>query len=90
MFIINFDLKKTKFNYLSIFEKLRKNNFYVNLHYMPLHLSPYFKKKGFKKDQFPVAEKYSNTSLSLPIYFDLKFKDIDKICLLIKSFFKNY
>ncbi len=90
LFIINFDLKKTKFNYLSIFEKLRKNNFYVNLHYMPLHLSPYFKKKGFKKDQFPVAEKYSNTSLSLPIYFDLKFKDIDKICLLIKSFFKNY
>ncbi len=89
LLIVNFDLKKTKFNYLSIFKKLRKNNIYVNLHYMPLHLSPYFKKKGFKKGQFPVAENYSDTSLSLPIFFDLRLKEINKICLLIKSFFKK-
>ena len=34
LLIVNFDLKKTKFNYLSIFKKLRKNNIYVNLHYI--------------------------------------------------------
>lgn len=66
-----------------------KNKFFVNLHYMPLHLSKYFKKKGFKKGQFPVSENYANNSISIPIYFDINRKNILDICKLIKSFFKS-
>ena len=54
---------------------------------MPLHLSQYFKNQGFKKNQFPVSEKYGKTSISIPVYFDLKRKDILKFCKLISSFF---
>jgi UDP-4-amino-4,6-dideoxy-N-acetyl-beta-L-altrosamine transaminase len=89
LFVIQFDLKKTKYNYLKIFKKLREKKYFVNLHYMPLHLSPFFKKKGFKVNQYPVAEKYAKTAISLPIYYDLKLKDVKKICILIKSFFKK-
>ena len=42
---IQFDLKKSKKNYISIFKAFKSKNFRVNLHYMPLHLSPYFKKR---------------------------------------------
>ena len=84
---IQFDLKKTQKNYLSIFRKLRSKNFHINLHYMPLHLSPYFKKQGFKKGDFKNSEDYANTSMSLPIYYGLKNFQIIKITNLIKSFF---
>jgi len=87
LFVIKFDLKKTKYSYKQIFKKLRSKNIYVNLHYMPIHCSPYFKKKGFKLNQFPVSENYSLTSMSIPIYFDLKVKKVIQISNLIKKFF---
>jgi len=89
LFVIQFDLKKSKYSYKEIFKKLRSKNIYVNLHYMPIHCSPYFKKKGFKLNQFPVSENYSLRSMSIPIYFDLKMKKVIQISNLIKNFFKN-
>ena len=87
LLVVQFDLSKTKHNYKQIFKRMREKNYYVNLHYMPLHLSSYFKKKGFKKGQFPVSEKYGQVSISIPIFFDLKKKDIFKFCRLVRSFF---
>ena len=55
---------------------------------MPLHLSPYFKKKGFRKGHFKNSENYSNTAMSIPIFYDLKNSQILKISNLIKTFFK--
>jgi len=86
LFIIRFDLKKFKHSYKKMFNTLRSKNFFVNLHYMPLHLSPYFKKRSFKKNNFPVSEDFSMTALSLPIYYDLKLKKINEIYKIIKSF----
>ena len=54
---------------------------------MTIHSSPYFKKKGFKLNQFPVSENYSLTSMSIPIYFDLNAKKVIQISNLIKKFF---
>tara|TARA_B100001059_G_scaffold88128_1_gene86630 strand:+ start:14541 stop:15701 length:1161 start_codon:yes stop_codon:yes gene_type:complete len=87
LLIVQFNLKKSKFNYKKIFNKLRSANFFVNLHYMPMHINPFFKKKGFKKKQFPVAEKYGECSLSLPVYYGIPIKKILQICRKIKSFF---
>ena len=55
---------------------------------MPLHLSPYFKKKGFKKKDFPIAEDLANLSISVPIYFSLKSKKIIEFYKIIKNFVK--
>ena len=87
LFVILFDLKKSKKNYKTIFNTFRKNNFFVNLHYMPLHLNYYFSRRGFKKKQFPNAEFYGKSALSIPIYPDLKKNSILKVTKIIKSFF---
>ena len=87
LLIVQFNLKKSKFSYKKIFNTLRSANFFVNLHYMPMHINPYFKKKGFRKKQFPVAEKYGECSLSLPVYYGIPIKKINQICRKIKSFF---
>ena len=87
--LVQLNLKKFKYSYENIFKKLRKKKFFVNLHYMPLHTNPFFLKRGFKKKQFPVSEKYGNCSLSLPVYPDLQVKKVTEICKLLKSFIKK-
>ncbi len=71
------------------FNFLRSKNVFVNLHYLPIHLQPFYKKFGFKKKQFPVAEEYAETAMSIPIYPNLKKKDQIKIINFIKFFFKK-
>ena len=58
---------------------LKKNKINSAIHYIPIHFHPYYKKIGFKRGDFPQAEKYYNECISLPIYPSLKKK---------KKFFK--
>ena len=76
-------LHKFFFNYL------RSKNIFVNLHYLPIHLQPFYRDLGFKKKQFPVAEKYSETAISIPIYPNLKKSEQIRIINFIKLFFKK-
>ena len=85
LMIVKFNLNELKLNYKQIFSKFRKNKIFVNLHYSALHLNPYFKSMGFKKKQFLNSENYSNTSLSIPIYYNLKKSDFNKVIKIIKS-----
>lgn len=86
LYVIRINSKKSKLSHLKIFNKLRDQNIYVNLHYMPLHLSPYFKKLGFKKGQFPESERYADEAISLPIYYGLKQSRVKKICKDLKRY----
>ena len=72
------------------FNHLRSKKILVNLHYLPIHLQPYYRKFGFKKKQFPVAEEYSETAISIPIYPNLREKEQIKIINIIRSFFKKH
>ena len=89
LFIIKLDVKY-KYLHKKFFNYLRSKNMYVNLHYLPIHLQPFYRKFGFKKNQFPVAEEYSETAISIPIYPDLKKKEQIKIINYIKLFFNKY
>ena len=74
----------------SLFNYLRSKNIYVNLHYLPIHLQPFYRKLGFKKNQFPIAEEYSQSAISIPVYPNLKKSDQIKIINYIRLFFKQY
>tara|TARA_B100000470_G_C19781786_1_gene387996 strand:- start:317 stop:1465 length:1149 start_codon:yes stop_codon:yes gene_type:complete len=85
LFIIRVSSKIRK----KLFDKMRKNGFFVNIHYIPIHLQPYYKKLGFKKGMFPVAEKYYKEALSIPIYPNLIKKNQLKIISIIKNILKK-
>ncbi len=53
------------------FENMRSLGIGVQLHYSPVHLQPYYRKYGFKEGDFPMAEKYAKTALSIPLFPDL-------------------
>ncbi len=69
---------------------LAKHKIGTGIHYpLPIHLQPAFKKLGYKKGDFPVAERAAQTLLSLPFYPTLTTNDIEKVANAIKQFFKD-
>jgi len=50
-----------------IYDMLHKFGIKVGFHYIPLHLTTAFKNRGFKKGQFPNAEKLGDQLVTLPI-----------------------
>src|SRR3989344_8294919 len=59
---------------------LKKNGVSTGVHYpIPLHLQKAFAYLGYKKGDFPAAEKLAEEILSLPIYPELKESEVRKI-----------
>lgn len=54
-----------------VFEGLRAAGIGVQVHYSPVHLQPYYRALGFAEGQFPEAEAYGHSSISLPLYPEL-------------------
>jgi UDP-4-amino-4,6-dideoxy-N-acetyl-beta-L-altrosamine transaminase len=54
-----------------VYDELRENEIGVNIHYIPVHRQPYYENLGFKKNDFPEAEKFHRLVLSLPMYASL-------------------
>ena len=55
-------------NRKTVFDKMRSNGIGVNVHYIPVHLQPYYQKKGFKIGDFMNAEKYYNSTITIPLF----------------------
>ncbi len=50
-------------------EKLKAENIGTSVHFIPVHLHPYYRDKfGFKRGDFPVAERVFDGLVSLPIH----------------------
>ncbi|OYD17602.1 UDP-4-amino-4,6-dideoxy-N-acetyl-beta-L-altrosamine transaminase [candidate division WOR-3 bacterium JGI_Cruoil_03_44_89] len=56
---------------------LREENISTNVHYIPIHLHPYYRERfGYKKGDYPSAERVYERAISLPIYPAMKEKDV--------------
>ncbi len=73
----------------NIYDTLRKNGIAVNVHYIPVHRHPYYENLGFKKEDFPEAEKFYREAISLPIYPSLSNKQQDFVVKSLASVLKN-
>lgn len=73
LYVIQTKKRKELYNYL------RENKIFAQVHYIPVHLQPFYKNKGFKKGNFPVAEKYYENCLSLPMFPSLTNEEQDYV-----------
>ena len=53
---------------LGLYNHLRGNGIYAQVHYEPLHLMPYYQQFGNRKGDLPVVEEYYKHCLSLPMF----------------------
>lgn len=50
------------------YDALRRAGIATQVHYIPVHRQPYYRARGFRKGDFPVAESYYDGALSLPLF----------------------
>lgn len=63
-----------------LYKKLSAKGIGLSVHYTPLHLLSFYKKKlGYKKGDFPVAEKISKEILSLPLFPKISKAQLDYV-----------
>ena len=55
-------------NRLGLYNSLRTQNIFAQIHYIPCHLMPYYREFGWKEGDMPKAEKYYKHCISLPMY----------------------
>ena len=51
-----------------VFQSLRERDILVNLHYIPVHTQPYYQNMGFEWGDFPNAEAYYKSAISIPMF----------------------
>ena len=66
-----------------VFERLRASGIGVQLHYSPVHLQPYYRALGFAEGQFPEAEAYASSAMSLPLFPGLTESDQVRVLTIL-------
>lgn len=67
---------------------LLKNNIGTIIHYpVPPHLQKAYKDLGYKKGDFPIAEKLAKTSLSIPIFPEMNLGEQEHVVETIRKFY---
>lgn len=68
-----------------VYEELRSRGIGVNLHYAPVHLQPYYRQLGFNRGQYPDAEAYADTALTLPLYPTMTDSQQDSVVAALRA-----
>ena len=86
LFPIQIKFKNLKIDKKFFFNSMLKRNINLQVHYIPVHLQKFYKQKfNFKKKSLPVAENFYSNEVSLPIYYSLDKKKVQKIIKDINS-----
>ena len=79
LYPIQLDPERTSKSRREVFEALRSSGIGVNVHYIPVHTQPYYQELGFRPGDFPTAERYYASAISLPMFALLGDADQDRV-----------
>ncbi len=78
--LVDKDISRDKF-----VEYLRKKKIGATVHYCPVYRFSFYKKFGFRPEDFPVTEEISSRIVSLPIYPKMKEQEIASVIQAVKK-----
>ena len=69
-----------------VMQKLREKGIGTQVHYFPVPTQPFYKENfGYKDGDYPIAEKYYEQELSLPLYPGMSDEDVDAVIKTVKE-----
>ena len=72
---------------LGLYNFLKKNNIFTQIHYIPCHLMPYYREQGWAEGDLPVSEEYYKNCISLPMYPTLSEEDLNYVISLVYEYY---
>jgi UDP-4-amino-4,6-dideoxy-N-acetyl-beta-L-altrosamine transaminase len=76
-------------NRAGLYEHLRSQNIFAQIHYIPCHLMPYYRQYGWKQGDMPAAETYYSACISLPMYPTLTDEEQSGVIKTIIDFYEQ-
>jgi dTDP-4-amino-4,6-dideoxygalactose transaminase len=83
IYVIRTERRAELYNYLHS-QQIR-----VQVHYIPVHYQPYYQQLGWKKGDFPRAERFYDQCLSLPLYVGLEEEEQTYVIDKVRKFFND-
>ncbi len=72
----------------ALIKYLKEHDIQAVFHYLSLHSSEFYKNKHDGRE-LPECDRYMDTLVRLPMYYDLELEQVEKICETISSFYNN-
>ena len=73
---------------LGLYNYLKTNGVYAQIHYYPVHLMPYYRNFGWKENDLPFVEEYYSKCISLPMYPNLTIEEQEYVISMILNYYK--
>lgn len=74
---------------LGLYNYLREQRIFTQIHYIPCHLMPYYRNRGWKEGDLPNAESYYRHCISLPMYPSLRDEEQEYVIEKINRFYNG-
>ena len=73
---------------LGLYNHLKANGIFAQIHYYPVHLMPYYRNFGWKENDLPFTEAYYSKCISLPMYPTLTVEEQEYVISNIFEYYK--
>ncbi|RSL35109.1 UDP-4-amino-4,6-dideoxy-N-acetyl-beta-L-altrosamine transaminase [Salibacterium salarium] len=83
LYILRLELNNLKKGRRFIFDALRAENIGVHVHYIPVYYHPYYQELGYEKGECPIAEKWYEEVLTLPLFPKMTDNDVHDVVLAV-------
>jgi perosamine synthetase len=68
-----------------LFERLKKKNIGVQVHYIPVYLQPYYQSIGYERGLCKNAERFYSEEVSIPLYPGLSDREVKYVIKNLKE-----
>lgn len=86
LMVVQIDFEAHNTTRTQVMEELKKREIGSQYHYIPLYRFPCYKNvMGDLKEFFPEMEAYYQQALTLPLFPDMSFNDVDRVCNALKE-----
>ncbi|HHY74146.1 MAG TPA: UDP-4-amino-4,6-dideoxy-N-acetyl-beta-L-altrosamine transaminase [Bacillus bacterium] len=90
LYMLCLELEKLQVSRREIFEALRAENIGVHVHYLPVYFHPYYQRLGYEKGLCPIAEKWYETALTIPLFPKMTEEDVMSVVEAISKVVRYY
>ena len=85
LYVVRLNLDRLRVGRAGVFQALRAENIGVNVHYIPVPLHPYYRKLGYPRNHWPVAEGEYERLISLPIFPGMSDRNVEDVIEAVKK-----
>jgi dTDP-4-amino-4,6-dideoxygalactose transaminase len=91
LYVIQLDLERLTINRAQFIEALRAEKIGTSVHFIPVHLHPYYRQTfGYRKGDFPNAERAYERIVSLPLYPKMTEEDVRDVIAAIDKVVRTH